>query len=258
MNNRLKNSYNFIGIDIEAFTYNDFFEFVDRWISNKAGNSHHIAIINAYCAVMTLGDAGLKRIYKEADLIGPDGKPFVYWLRLFLKKPCDQFDASSIVMQLAKASKEKKYTFYLYGGAPDVVKTMKAKLEELYPHIQILGYHSPPFRELTPEEDRKICEEINLLKPDILCVGLGTPKQDYWISSHKAKIKGCVFIPCGAIFDFFGGRIRRAPNWISKLCFEWLFRLLSKDFKRLWHRYTIMNFIFLWNFGQQLIGRKYK
>ena len=117
-----------------------------------------------------------------------------------------------------------------------------------------MGYYSPPFRPLAQEEDDAICEEINRLKPDILCVGLGTPKQDFWIDEHIEKIKGTVMIPCGAIFDFFGGRVEKAPDWISKLGFEWLYRLFSKDFKRLFYRYTIQNISFLWHFFLQLTG----
>ena len=256
MSYKTKKKSNFIGIDVEALTYSDLFKHSDKWIKDKSSRSHHIAIINAYCAVMALKDSKLQKIYREADLIGPDGRPFVYWLRFFLKRPCNQFDASSIVMALAKESKEKGYTFYLYGGDPEVLLQMKERLENLYPHIKILGYHSPPFRKLSPEEDRVICDEINRLKPDILCVGLGTPKQDYWIYDHKEKIRGAVFIPCGAIFDFFGGRIQRAPQFITKSGFEWLYRLFSKDFKRLWYRYTVLNVIFLWNFLLQRIGLK--
>lgn len=252
MKNRPK-TYNFVGIDVEALVYSDFFDKVDRWIQDKIGRSHHVAIINAFCAAMALKDAKLKQIYREADLIGPDGRPFVYWLRLFLKTPCNQFDASSIVMELAREAKNKEYSFYLYGGDSDVVVKMKEKLELFYPHIQIVGYHSPPFRALNPEEDRAICDELNRLKPDIVCIGLGTPKQDYWIYDHKEKIRGAVFIPCGAIFDFFGGRVKRAPEIVTKLGFEWLYRLFSKDFNRLWYRYTVMNAFFLWNFFLQCI-----
>ena len=229
---------------------------MDKWVENKHGRSHHIAIINAFCATEAFRNPRVAEIYNKADLIGPDGMPFVYWLRRALKLPCDQFDASSIVVNLAEKAKETGYTFYLYGGHPDVVKSMKAKLEELYPHINIVGYLSPPFRPLTDEEDRQICDEINRLKPDIICVGLGTPKQDYWIDDHIHKIRGAVFVPCGAIFDFFGGRVQRAPEIVSKLGIEWLFRLFSKDIKRLWYRYTVLNGIFLWNFFLQFIGRR--
>lgn len=253
-----KKSYNFIGIEIQALVYADLYQKVDEWIRDKSGRSHHVSIINAYCAALSLKDKRLKEIYRQADMIGPDGRPFVYWLRILLMTPCNQFDASSIVMELAKESKAKHYTFYLYGGAPEVVVKMKARLEQLYPHIRIVGYRSPPFRSLTPEEDQAVCNEINILKPDIICVGLGTPKQDYWISDHKEKILGAVFIPCGAIFDFFGGRVKRAPRFISVIGLEWLYRLCSKDFKRLWYRYTVMNILFLWNFTLQLLGKNYK
>jgi N-acetylglucosaminyldiphosphoundecaprenol N-acetyl-beta-D-mannosaminyltransferase len=254
-----RKSYNFIGNDVEALTYPEFFEHVDGWIANKNDRSHHIAIINAYCAIEAYHNPRVAKIYNQADLIGPDGMPFVYWLRWVLKRPCDQFDASSIVENLAEKSKETGYSFYLYGGHPDVVKKMKAKLEEDYPHINIVGYMSPPFRPLTDDEDQQICDEINSLRPDIICVGLGTPKQDYWIDNHIHKIRGSVFVPCGAIFDFFGGRVKRAPVLASKLGIEWLFRLFSKDIKRLWYRYTVLNGKFIWNFLLQLAGhREYK
>jgi len=247
-------TYNFIGTEVEALTYPEFIDKVDEWLSNKSSNSHHVALINAYCAVEAFRNKRLADIYRRADLIVPDGRPFVYWLRWKLKVPCDQFDASSIIIKLAEEAKIKQYKFYLYGGHPEVVKNMKKKLEKLFPHINIVGYHSPPFRPLTPEEDKIICEEINSLQPDIICVGLGTPKQDYWIDEHISKIKGAVFIPCGAVFDFFGGRIKRAPRFMTNLGLEWLYRLFSKDFKRLWYRYTVLNAVFLWNFFLQEIG----
>lgn len=248
--------YNFIGTEIAAVTYDKLFELVDYWLKDKKSRSHHVALINAYCATLANRNPRLSQIYSKADLVGPDGMPFVYWLRMFLRRPCDQFDASSLVLHLAEKSASSHYTFYLYGGDQEVVFNMKRKLEDLFPHINIVGCKSPPFRHLTPEEDKAICDEINTLKPDIICVGLGTPKQDYWIDDHITKIQGAVFVPCGAVFDFFGGRIKRAPVIISKLGFEWLYRLFSKDFKRLWYRYTVMNAMFLWSFFLQLLGLK--
>ncbi len=248
--------FNFIGIFTEALTYPEFFHYVDKWISDKSARSHHVAIINAYCATVAFQNNRVRKIYSKADLVAPDGRPFVYWLRWMLKRQCAQFDASSIVMNLAEKSRETGYSFYLYGGHPDVIVNMKSKLENMYPHINIVGYYSPPFRSLSEDEEKSIRNEINTLKPDIVCVGLGTPKQDYWIDEHIYKIKGAVFIPCGAIFDFFGGRIKRAPVFIQKSGFEWLYRLFSKDFKRLFKRYTYMNLVFLWNFFLQLTHLK--
>lgn len=249
----MRKKANFLGIAVEALTYADMFASVDKWLSDKTIRSHHIAVINAYCVTSSLENTRLTDIYNGADIVSPDGMPFVYWIRTFCRVPCDQFDASSIILQLSQRAKETGYTFYLYGGHPNVVVQMKKNLESMFPYIKIVGYRSPPFRPLTDEEDQEICDEINRLKPDIVCIGLGTPKQDYWIDDHITKIRGSVFIPCGAIFDFFGGRVKRAPKFIQRTGFEWLYRLLSKDFKRLFKRYTIMNISFLWNFSLQLL-----
>ncbi len=235
-------------------TYSDLFTKIDRWTANKEQRSHHIACVNAYNIALSLSNKELKRIYNGADIVGADGMPFVRWIRFFNKEQCDRIAAPDTILALAEHAKEKSYTFYLYGGAPDVCVKMKEFLEARFPHINIVGHYSPPFRELTQEEDDAIVDEINRLAPDIICVGLGTPKQDYWIDTHLYKIKGSVMIASGATFDFFGGRIKMAPKFIRLSGFEWLYRLLGKDFKRLWKRYTVMYAVFIYNFMLQKSG----
>ncbi|MEP3855627.1 MAG: WecB/TagA/CpsF family glycosyltransferase [Porticoccus sp.] len=251
--------FNFTGVGIEALTYEDMEHRIDRWISDKSTRSHHIACLNAYCVSLALLNTRLRDIYNRADIAGPDGMPFVRWIRRIMNSRCDRFAAPDIAIHLAERSKDKGYTFYLYGGAPDVLKQMQIYLVSKYPHVRILGAYSPPFRNLTEEEDQVVCNEINRLKPDIILVGLGTPKQDYWIDEHVERLKGSVIVASGATFDFFGGRIKMAPQWIRESGFEWLYRLLSKDFLRLWKRYTYYNLLFLFRFALQLVGvRKYQ
>jgi N-acetylglucosaminyldiphosphoundecaprenol N-acetyl-beta-D-mannosaminyltransferase len=127
---------------------------------------------------------------------------------------------------------------------------MELYLKDKYNFINIVGKNSPPFRKLTDTEDRRIVQEINEAKPDILWIGLVSPKQDIWINDRKKDIYGCVIIPAGATFDFFSGRIKQAPKWIRDLGFEWLYRLI-KDFRRLWIRYTVYNIIFIILFAMQ-------
>lgn len=245
---------NFLGVGLNPITYEQLFEKIDGWIANKEGRSHHIACVNAFNISLALGNEKLKRIYNSADVVGADGMPFVKWIRTINKQSCDRIAAPDTILELAKHSKKTNYSFYLYGGSPDVCVKMKDYLCEMFPHINIVGHYSPPFRDLTEAEDQAIVDEINRLAPDIVCVGLGTPKQDYWIDEHLDKIRGSVLIASGATFDFFGGRIKMAPEFIRKSGFEWLYRLLGKDFKRLWKRYTIMNLIFMYNFVLQKTG----
>jgi N-acetylglucosaminyldiphosphoundecaprenol N-acetyl-beta-D-mannosaminyltransferase len=245
---------NFLGIGLDAITYPGLFEAVNFWIADKRSRSHHIACINAYCVALSLTNPRLARIYNGADLAGPDGIPFVKWIQRTLKVRCDRIAAPDTILELARHSEAAGYTFYLFGGQPDVVGNMKSFLERRFPFIRIVGHFSPPFRELTTEEDEAICAEINRLQPDIVCVGLGTPKQDYWIDEHIYKIRGSVLIASGATFDFFGGRVAMAPEIIRRSGFEWLYRLFSKDFLRLWRRYTIYHGVFVWNFILQVLS----
>ncbi len=247
----MKNYINFLGIGLTPVTYPELFLKVDEWIKNKSGRSHHIACVNAYCIALAIRNREVSRIYNSADITGPDGMPFVKWIRNISKQKCDRIAAPDTILQLAAHAKTTNYTFYLYGGSPDVCVKMKEFLEKKFPHIRIIGHYSPPFREMTQDEDDAIVAEINLLQPDIICVGLGTPKQDYWIDTHIEKIRGSVLIASGATFDFFGGRIKMAPEFIRNSGLEWVYRLFGKDFKRLWKRYIVMHSIFLVNFLMQ-------
>ncbi len=250
----LSDHFNFLGIGIEALTLDTMGQRIDQWLLNKNSRSHHIACINAYCISLSLSDKRLNEIYNHSDIAGPDGMPFVRWIRIAVRRNADRFCAPDVALYLAKRAEEKGYTFYFYGGAPDVLDNMKKCLLSKFPYLRIVGSYAPPFRPLTAEEDAAICSEISGLKPDILLVGLGTPKLDYWIADHIDKIRGTVMVASGATFDFFGGRIKMAPKWIRLSGFEWLYRLFSKDFKRLWRRYTYYNCVFVINFVLQLFG----
>jgi N-acetylglucosaminyldiphosphoundecaprenol N-acetyl-beta-D-mannosaminyltransferase len=148
------------------------------------------------------------------------------------------------MLRVSEKAKEKGYTFFFYGGYPGAPEKMEEYLKQRFEGITVVGKYSPPFRELSEEEDDSICKLINEMRPDFLWIGLGSPKQDIWIHEHQGKLMGCIIIPSGATFDFFSGRIRQAPRLIRESGFEWLFRL-TQDFRRLWTRYTIFNIIFL-------------
>jgi N-acetylglucosaminyldiphosphoundecaprenol N-acetyl-beta-D-mannosaminyltransferase len=247
-------STRFGGVRVDALTFAELFDRIDLWLTDRRSRSHHVACLNAYCVSLAIHDRRLAGIYERADVAGADGMPFTKWIELFVRSQCDRLYGPDIILRLAERSRETGYTFYLYGGAPDMNVGMKTFLECHFPHIRVVGAYSPPFRPLTEEEDRVVCSEINGLRPDIVCVGLGTPKQDFWIDDHLEKIRGSVLIACGAAFDFFGGRVRMAPRFVQRSGFEWLYRLLGPDIGRLWRRYTIDHARFLWHFVLGLLS----
>ena len=242
-----------LGINMDCISYQDMYNLFDKWLANKKSRSHTLSLVNVNCCVSALNDPAVRDIYNSADIVGVDSMPFLKWARAFYNKESDRFYAPDLLLEISSRAKEKDYTFYFYGGFPDAPDKMETYLKKHYDGIQVVGKYSPPFRELTEDEEQEIINMINDVEPDFLWIGLGSPKQDIWIHERRDKIRGSIIIPSGATFDFFSGRIKQAPEWIRNLGFEWLYRL-TQDFPRLWKRYTVYNLIFISAFVLQLIG----
>ena len=153
--------------------------------------------------------------------------------------------------QILAVSAEKGWRHYFYGSTPETLQLLRKKVEERYPGVVISGMMSPPFREMTPQEDAQAVAEINATKPDFVWVGLGAPKQERWMAAHEDRVQA-LMIGVGAAFDYEAGNIKRAPMWMQKHNLEWLYRLMQ-DPKRLFHRYLKTNVKYLlwtWRSGE--------
>jgi N-acetylglucosaminyldiphosphoundecaprenol N-acetyl-beta-D-mannosaminyltransferase len=246
------NLMNILGINMKCLSYSEMYPIYDNWLLDKYSHAHSLAVINVQICVNSLFNKRLRDKYNSADLISIDSMPFLLWARTFYNKTSDRFYAPDLMLNVSSKAKEKGYTFFLYGGYPGAPDRIEEYLRKRFDGIKIVGKYSPPFRELSDEEDQAVCDMINSAKPDFLWVGLGSPKQDVWIYNHRDKLRGTIMVPSGATFDFFSGKIRQAPKWIRNIGIEWLFRL-TQDFRRLWIRYTIFNIIFILMFFLQLI-----
>ena len=137
-----------------------------------------------------------------------------------------------------------KVSHYFYGSSEETIEKLRENLLKKYPGINIAGMYSPPYRALSEEEDNADVERINASGADIVWIGLGAPKQEKWMLAHKDRING-VMMGVGAGFDFHAGTIKRAPVWIRKIGFEWLYRLFQ-DPGRLFKRYFVTNTKFIY------------
>jgi N-acetylglucosaminyldiphosphoundecaprenol N-acetyl-beta-D-mannosaminyltransferase len=161
------------------------------------------------------------------------------------------------MLAACRRSLETGWRHYLYGGAEGVPELLAARLAERFPGLGIAGAFSPPFRPLTDAEDDEIVRRINATRPDIVWVGLSTPKQERWMASHLRRIEAPVMVGVGAAFDFHAGLKRQAPKWIQGSGLEWLFRLATEP-RRLWRRYLRNNPVFVASFALQATGlRRY-
>jgi N-acetylglucosaminyldiphosphoundecaprenol N-acetyl-beta-D-mannosaminyltransferase len=136
-----------------------------------------------------------------------------------------------------RESRTKSLSHYFYGGSPKALKSIVERVSGLLGPQAIAGWYAPPFRAAGEMETDEVVADIAARRPDIVWVGLGLPKQEYWIANHSAKLPSSVMIGVGAAFDWFGGTQPRAPHLVQKLGLEWFFRLLHEP-QRLWGRYS--------------------
>ncbi len=197
-----------------------------------------ISLVGVPAIVTAKENPQIAEVYNKSTMVAIDGMPIV---KIGRRKglECERCAAPDIMGLVFKEGLKEGKTHYFYGGNDDeVLKKIRINLERDFPGIHIVGMYSPPFRPLNEKEDKQICEEINNLHPDFLWVGIGAPKQEIWMYQHQSIIHNTVMIGVGAGFNFIAGTLDKSPNWIEKICLEWLYRLI-KEPKRLWRRYLL-------------------
>jgi N-acetylglucosaminyldiphosphoundecaprenol N-acetyl-beta-D-mannosaminyltransferase len=220
------------------------------WIENRA--RAQVVVCTVYTIMMSQQDPDLHRIADEAGLVTPDGMPLVILGKLMGFPQIKRVYGPDLMLAFSEYMSRTGYTAFLYGGAEGVPEQVATKLVSRYPGLKIVGTYSPPYRDLTPEEATAVQDRINEANPDIVWVGLGSPKQDKWIAHNREHINAPIMIGVGAAFDFISERIPQAPRWIQRISLEWLFRLLTEP-RRLWRRYLVYNTLFVVNIILQLL-----
>ncbi|WP_096233418.1 WecB/TagA/CpsF family glycosyltransferase [Thermoanaerobacterium sp. RBIITD] len=216
-------------------------KYIEENLEKAKGN--YICVSNVHTTVMAYEDKNYRKIQNEAFMTLPDGKPLSIVSKLKGFKEAERVTGPDLMEEIFKLSEEKGYTHYFYGSTNETLVKLEKKLIAKHPKLKIVGSYSPPFRELTEEEDMKIIMNINQIRPDFLWVGLGAQKQEIWMSKHKSKVNS-LMIGVGAGFDYHAGILKRAPKWMQRLSLEWLYRLYQEP-RRLFIRYFKTNAKFL-------------
>lgn len=233
---------NVLGVGISAMNYDHALQVIDRWISHR--EAHYVTVTGVHGVMESQRDPKLRDIFNRAGLVTPDGMPMVWLCRAAGHKECSRVYGPELMLRQCEHSIEKGYRHFFYGGAEGVAEQLATTLGKRFPGLQVAGSYCPPFRPLTEEEDREVCRQINDTKPDIVWVGLSTPKQERWMAAHVGKLNCPVMLGVGAAFDFHTGRVKQAPRWMQDAGLEWLFRLTQEP-KRLWKRYLVNNPLFV-------------
>ncbi len=204
----------------------------------------YVCFSNVHTSVMAKEHPDYAGVLNDAALVFPDGAPVAELQRKNGYPDAERVAGPDFMENMFCNTMDGRVSHYFYGSTEETLSALRTKLNEKYPGLCIKGMYSPPFKPLTPEEDREDVDRINGSGADIIWIGLGAPKQEKWMNAHKDRING-VMMGVGAGFDFHAGTIQRAPVWIQRIGFEWLYRLF-KDPRRLFKRYIVTNIKFIY------------
>lgn len=243
----LLDTCNIMGVNIVVTDMNKTLELVETKLEDWRGK--YICVANVHTTVTAHDDASYRSIQNGAVMALPDGGPLSQFSRENGYESAQRVTGPDMMREVLAVSAEKGWRNYFYGSTQETLDALRKKIEQRYPGAVIAGMLSPPFRDLTPQEDADIVAKINAAKPDFVWVGLGAPKQERWMAAHEGRINA-LMVGVGAAFDYEADNIKRAPQWMQKMNLEWLYRLLQ-DPKRLFKRYFETNTKFLlWKWRQ--------
>jgi N-acetylglucosaminyldiphosphoundecaprenol N-acetyl-beta-D-mannosaminyltransferase len=213
---------------------------------NGGGDGRYVCTPNADYVVRAQRDPSFLSAINDADLRLPDGKWIVYASRIAGRPLRATVTGRLLIPRLAATCRDRGLTMGLMGAGPGVAAAAAAKLTKAQPGLKISHAISPPMGfVIGSAADEAIVTDISADAPAILCVALGAPKQELWMQAHKADLPDTVLVGIGAGLDIVAGRFRTAPAWMTRLGFEWLFRLAQEP-RRLARRYLVDDPWILW------------
>ncbi len=242
------NSFTVLGVRVDAVQIPEVISRITGWIEHQwTGN--YIAVTGMHGVVEAHQNQEFNTILNNASLVVADGMPLVWIGRHYGFKLQRRVYGPELLETFCRATGDR-YCHFFYGGPPGVAARLGETLERLF-GIRVAGSYSPPFRLLNVDEKRQLAEIVRAAHPDVLWVGLSTPKQETWMAEYRDLLDVPVMIGVGAAFDFLTGRTSQAPRWMREHGLEWFFRL-STEPRRLWRRYLIGGSRFVWNVALEM------
>jgi N-acetylglucosaminyldiphosphoundecaprenol N-acetyl-beta-D-mannosaminyltransferase len=226
---------NILGVGVHAVALPAAVEQIERWIQTRQPS--YVVLAPAHAIMAARRDPDLRRIANRSGLTVPDGMAVVWLLRLWGHGRVGRVYGPDLMLALCSRSPASGYRHYFYGAAPGVAAELARRLQVRFHGLIVAGTHSPPFSPAVLPASPEEVQRIQAASPDIVWVGLGSPKQERWMAEYRPHLDAPVLIGVGAAFDFLSGRKPQAPRWVRAIGLEWLFRLATEP-RRLAGRYA--------------------
>ena len=226
-------------------------------LSSISSGKKLINTINAFSYNNARKDKSFAEALTNGDYLVPDGESIVMackWLNA-KSKPSERIAGWDLfILEMDKLNQTLGKCMFM-GSSEKVLALIKEQAAKQYPNIEIVTYSPPYKKEFSDEDNQAIIDAINGNKPDLLWIGMTAPKKEKWVYEHWDKLNiECHVGTIGAVFDFFAGTAKRAPEWFQRHCLEWLYRLIIEP-RRMWRRYLIGNTKFLWYMLQERFSK---
>ena len=241
------------GVSVDAL---DFDAVVDAIVARAQDGAAPAYVVtpNAHHVTLLQDDPLLREIYGNAFLVVPDGVPLLWAARLLGTPLRGRVNGTDLFERLCARAADHGLSVFLLGGREGAADAAAAKLRARHPALRICGTCCPPLGfETDPAQSARVTAAIETARPHLLFVGLGAPKQEYWMYRNCGQLQVPVSLGIGVSFEFVAGTVPRAPRWMQRTGLEWLHRVVSEP-KRLWKRYLAGNARFCYLIARQYAG----
>jgi N-acetylglucosaminyldiphosphoundecaprenol N-acetyl-beta-D-mannosaminyltransferase len=237
-------SFRVLDVRVNSVQIPEVVQILEQWIGERGSPTRYVAVTGMHGISVSREDPQFRAVLDHADLVVADGMPLVWMGRWHGHRQMKRRACGPELFEAFCQETGSKYRQFFYGGAPGVADLVARSLQQRH-GIQVAGTYCPPFRALTAREEADVQRAVIAAAPDVLWVGLSTPKQEKWMYQHRHTLPVPVMLGVGAAFDMSSGRLKRAPKWMGEHGLEWFFRLTVEP-ARLWRRYIINGSKFAW------------
>jgi len=244
---------NILGVGVSALNMPLAVGQIEDWVRNR--DPHYVCVCPVHSVMECRRSAEVRHVFNAAGMVTPDGMPLVWVAHVSGHPEVARVYGPDLMLALLLRSSHTGHRHFFYGGGPGVVQRLADRLRGRLPGLAVAGMYEPPFAPLDELCTDATAELINAAKPDVLWIGMSSPKQDRWMARMRDRLEAPVLIAVGAAFDFHSGAVRQAPRWMQRSGLEWTYRLAT-DPRRLWRRYLVDNPWFIWELGLQKTGLK--
>lgn len=238
-----------LGVPLALTDYETTMDWMDAMVAHQEHG--YVCVAATHTVMVCQEDDEVRDAVLGSSLTLPDGQPLVWAMNALGNDLSDRVYGPELMARYCERAADTGVKMYLYGGRNQgALVQLALNLRRRYPGVRIVGGYSPPFRDLSNEEEMAVVDEINRSGADVVWVGIGAPKQEKWMANMREHLRAPVLVGVGAAFDFHAGLVPQAPDWMQARGLEWLYRML-KEPRRLWRRYARYNPRFMSGFAGQ-------